>query len=91
MKKMPIYAREKVGHVWLADPEERMIEVYRLDRRDFTLVCTVDGDDPIRAEPFDAVEIAPAFVWGRPAAAVSAKAVAKKRARVKSLRTSRRR
>jgi len=86
MKKIPIYAREGVAHVWLADPEERMIEVYRLAGREFTLLRTVGGDDPIRAEPFDAVEILPAFVWGRPSVPGSAKAVAKKRARSKKPR-----
>jgi Uma2 family endonuclease len=65
MKKMPIFAREKVVHVWLADPEERSIEVFRHASAGFTLVGTYGGDEPIRAEPFDAVEIAPAFVWGR--------------------------
>jgi Uma2 family endonuclease len=65
MKKMPIYAREKVSHVWLADPEERSIEVFRHAGTGFALVGTYGGDDPIRAEPFDAVAIAPAFVWGR--------------------------
>ncbi|MBX3228553.1 MAG: Uma2 family endonuclease [Labilithrix sp.] len=95
MKKMPIYAREGVRHVWLADPRERAIDVYRLNGRGgFTFVGTVGGDEPIRAEPFDDVEIAPTFVWGRPAAPGSAKTVAKKkRASTKkpSARTSRRR
>lgn len=65
MKKMPIFAREKVGHVWLADPAERSIEVFRYGGPGFTLVGTYGGDDAIRAEPFEAVEIAPDFVWGR--------------------------
>ena len=29
--KMPIYAREKVGHVWLVDPLLQTLEVLRLD------------------------------------------------------------
>ena len=65
MKKMPIYAREKVSHVWLADPEEHSIEVFRYAGTGFALVGTYGGEDPIRAEPFEAVEIPPAFVWGR--------------------------
>ena len=65
MTKMPIFAREKVGHVWLADPLERSIEVFRYAGSGFMLVGTYGGDDAIRAEPFDAVEIAPDFVWGR--------------------------
>ena len=65
MKKMPIFAREKVGHVWLADPAERSVEVFRFDGPRFTLVGTYGGDDAIRAEPFEAVEIPPDFIWGR--------------------------
>ncbi|HEY8080212.1 MAG TPA: Uma2 family endonuclease [Labilithrix sp.] len=65
MKKVPIYARERVGHVWLVDPGERTIEVLRLDGTRYTLVGTFGGDAAVRAEPFDAVEIPPAFLWGR--------------------------
>ena len=76
MKKMPIYAREKVAHVWLADPGERTVEVFRFSKRQFTLVGTFGGDDPVRAEPFDALEIPPAFIWGRTAPAPSAASAA---------------
>lgn len=67
MKKMPIYAREKVGHVWLVEPRERTIEVFRHDGRSYTLVGTFGGDDAVRAEPFEAAEIPPAFLWGKEA------------------------
>ncbi|MBX3228555.1 MAG: Uma2 family endonuclease [Labilithrix sp.] len=92
MKKMPIYAREGVTHVWLADPETRTIEVFRLSRRGYGLVYTVGGDDAIRAEPFDAIEIAPQFVWGRrPVAPGSAKTVAKKKRAAAAKRPARQR
>lgn len=65
MKKMPIYAREKISHVWLADPVERTIEVLRFERGRYVLVGTYGGDEPVRAEPFEDVEIPAAFVWGR--------------------------
>ena len=29
--KMPVYAREQVGHLWLVDPRLRTLEVYRLE------------------------------------------------------------
>src|SRR5689334_25190870 len=29
--KLPVYAREGVKHVWLVDPEARMLEVFRLE------------------------------------------------------------
>ncbi len=64
VKKMPIYARESVGHVWLVDPQERTVEVFRHVGVSYMLVGTFGGEDALRAEPFDAVEIPPAFLWG---------------------------
>lgn len=63
MKKMPIYARERVTHVWLVDPREKTVEVFRLGETNYTLVGTFGGDEPLVAEPFDALGIPPAFVW----------------------------
>jgi Uma2 family endonuclease len=63
MKKMPIYARESVGHVWLVDPREKTVEVYRCSGASYTLVGTFGGDDALVAEPFDALPIPPAFLW----------------------------
>lgn len=65
MKKMPIYAREKIGHVWLVDPRERTVEVFRHEGAGYVLVGTFGGDDAVRAEPFEAAEIPPAFLWGK--------------------------
>jgi Uma2 family endonuclease len=65
MKKMPIYAREGIPHVWLANPLERMVEVFRHEHSRYTLVGTYGGDDAVRAEPFEAAEIPPAFLWGK--------------------------
>jgi Uma2 family endonuclease len=65
MKKMPIYAREKVSHVWLVEPTERMVEVFRYSGASYTLVGVYGGDAAVRAEPFDATEIPPAFLWGK--------------------------
>ncbi|MBI5532540.1 MAG: Uma2 family endonuclease [Deltaproteobacteria bacterium] len=65
MKKIPIYARDRVGHVWLVEPREKTVEVFRLDGTGYRLVGTYGGDDAVRAEPFDAVEIPAAFLWGK--------------------------
>lgn len=65
MKKLPIYSRERVGHVWLVDPRERTVEVYRHHGSGYALVGTYGGDDAVRAEPFDEAEIPPAFLWGK--------------------------
>jgi Uma2 family endonuclease len=64
-KKMRIYRRESVGHVWLLNPLLRTLEVYRLDGGRLALLDTYEGDDKIRAEPFDAVELDLASLWAR--------------------------
>jgi Uma2 family endonuclease len=65
MKKMPIYARERVDHVWLVDPGDRTVEVFRFEGKGFQLVGTYGGEEGLRAEPFNATEIPPAFLWGK--------------------------
>ncbi len=65
MKKMPIYRREKVPFVWLVDPRELTVEVFRLEGDSYALVGTFGGDDAVMAPPFEAVAIPPAFLWGK--------------------------
>jgi Uma2 family endonuclease len=61
--KLPLYARAKVQHVWLLDPEARTLEVFRLEASGWMLVATHGGDARIRAEPFDAVELDLSVLW----------------------------
>lgn len=63
VRKVPIYARERVAHVWLVDPAARTLEVLRLDGDGYRLVLTADGDAPVRAEPFDAIELELGLLW----------------------------
>lgn len=65
MKKMPIYAREGIAHVWLVDPRERTVEVVRHGGAGYTLVGTFGGEDAVTAEPFGEAAIPPAFLWGK--------------------------
>ncbi len=66
MKKVPLYARERVCHVWLVDPVLRTIEVFRLRGSTYELVGTWGGDDgPFAIEPFEAVAFPPEAFWGR--------------------------
>ncbi len=66
VRKMPVYAREKIAHVWLVDPRDRTVEVFRLGADGYVLVQTWGSEDePARLEPFDAVPIAPASFWGK--------------------------
>jgi len=56
-RKMPIYAREGVSHLWIVDPILRTLEVYRIESGRWVVASTHGGDDLVRAEPFDAVEL----------------------------------
>jgi Uma2 family endonuclease len=56
-RKMPIYAREGVRHLWIVDPENRTLEVYRLEAGRWVVASTHAGSDAARAEPFEAVAL----------------------------------
>ena len=62
-RKMRIYARESVHHLWLVDPSPRTLEVYRLEEGRWIVASTHGGDDVVRAEPFEAVEITLDHWW----------------------------
>ena len=61
--KMPIYAREGVRHAWLLDPRARTLEVFRLEQGRWLLLGVWSEDARVRAEPFEAVEIALPDLW----------------------------
>lgn len=63
--KLPIYAEHGVAHVWLVDPEARTLEVLRLDGSSYRLIVTHAGEAPVRAEPFDAIELDLGALWQR--------------------------
>ncbi len=56
-RKMHIYARERVRNLWFVDPLARTLEVYRLEDHRWIVASTHGGDEIVRAEPFDAIEI----------------------------------
>jgi Uma2 family endonuclease len=60
--KMTTYLRHGVAHLWLLDPVERILETYRAGER-WELVRTFIDDEPVRAAPFDAVEISMTPWW----------------------------
>ena len=62
-RKLPIYARESIPHVWLIDPVARTLEVFRLSGGKWTLVATFEGDATVKPEPFDAVELDLGALW----------------------------
>jgi Uma2 family endonuclease len=63
VQKMPVYAREKIAHLWLIDPLERLLETYRLEGGRWSVLGTYGGPDKVRAEPFDAIELDLGRLW----------------------------
>jgi Uma2 family endonuclease len=61
--KMDIYAREAVKHAWLVDPIDKTLEVYALENGRWTRVRVARGDTTVRAEPFEALELALQSFW----------------------------
>lgn len=65
VKKLPVYARERVTHVWMVDPIAKTLEVFRLDGDTYRLVMLAEDEQKVRAEPFDAIELELAILWQR--------------------------
>lgn len=61
--KLGIYARAGVTHTWLANPANRTLEIFRRSDPAWTLVAVHGGDEVVRAEPFDAIELDLGALW----------------------------
>jgi Uma2 family endonuclease len=62
-KKLDIYARERVAHVWLVAPLMQTLEVLRRRGSRWLAAGTCAGAERVRAEPFAAVELDLGRVW----------------------------
>ena len=65
-RKMGIYAREGVTHLWLLDPIVRTLEVLRLEGDRWMVLATHSDVDVVRVEPFETVEIELPSLWPDP-------------------------
>ncbi len=61
--KLRIYARERVPHVWLINPDQRTLEVLRLQGDKWLTLGAYSDTDRVRAEPFEAFELDLATLW----------------------------
>lgn len=66
LRKLRIYARERVKWTWLVNPIQRTLEVYELLHQHWTLTATHGGEDAVSAEPFEAVPLELARIWPAP-------------------------
>jgi Uma2 family endonuclease len=63
-RKMAIYAVERVSHAWLIDPLAQMIEARRLEDGRWASVATHVGHEIVHLEPFEAIDLPLALLWG---------------------------
>lgn len=64
IKKMRIYARHRVSHVWLLEPVERTLEVLELGEKGrWEIIGLHEDAERVRAEPFDAIELDLSLLW----------------------------
>jgi Uma2 family endonuclease len=63
-RKLPLYARFGVGHVWLVDPLVKTLELFRLDGETYRMQATYGGSERARIAPFEAIEFDLEALWG---------------------------
>lgn len=66
LRKLRIYARERVSNLWLVNPIQRTLEIYVLVRGFWSLAATHGGEEAVTAEPFEAVPLELARIWSGP-------------------------
>jgi Uma2 family endonuclease len=64
-KKLSVYQREGVKHVWLIEPLDQFIEVLELDGSSYRIIQRIVGAEPTRIIPFDAIEFDVDALWAR--------------------------
>lgn len=71
VKKMPLYARHAVAHIWLIDPAAMTLDAFRLEpvpepaheSGRWLLLGSYAEKDRVRVEPFEALEIKLEDLW----------------------------
>jgi Uma2 family endonuclease len=61
--KLPIYAHHGVAYVWLIDPQSKTLEILRLDGDRWLVAGNFGGEDVVRAEPFEEIELPLVALW----------------------------
>lgn len=64
-EKLAVYAKAGVQRVWLVDPMNQTLEILRLEGLTYSVMRVAGGEECIRAEPFEAIELALQALWQR--------------------------
>lgn len=62
-RKRTLYGERGVDHLWLVDPVQRMVEVYRRQQARWLLVGVHGDDEKVRISPFDSIELDLSCWW----------------------------
>lgn len=62
--KMRRYHQAGVQHYWLLDPLARTLHVFRYTPENYVLALAAEAGERVRAEPFDAIELAVSVLLG---------------------------
>ena len=63
--KRTIYGERGVRHLWLVDPDARILEVFRNGSEGWTLVGVAQGAETVALEPFAAAPFGLGSLWPR--------------------------
>lgn len=64
LRKKRIYHQFRVAHYWMLDPTEGTLTVHRWHEDGYLEIASAERHERIRAEPFDAVELTIAALFG---------------------------
>jgi Uma2 family endonuclease len=62
--KLRTYHRHGIDHVWIVDPEHRLLTVYRHGVGGYTMVITAGVDETVSAEPFESSPLRVGVLFG---------------------------
>ena len=62
--KKRAYHEHRVGHYWLLDPSDETLTVYRWHTDGYVELLVAERHETVRAEPFDAIELRVAVLFG---------------------------
>ncbi|HEV8306569.1 MAG TPA: Uma2 family endonuclease [Methylomirabilota bacterium] len=64
--KLQIYARHRVPHYWIVDPESRTIEAHALTEGVYAVTARIEGAPAAALPPFANLALDPASIWPEP-------------------------
>lgn len=65
IQKLPVDFPVGVSHVWILDPTEHTVEIFKHAKGGYQLIGTHKDEDILRAEPFEELAIDLAKLWAR--------------------------